>query len=90
MVILKKAAHNAFRSKFNCTIKGCLFHFTQALMRQIKEKGCYSLYKHNEKINNWFQLFKSLAFLPLDKVNEGFNISKKAYQTQMTKIFKHF
>jgi hypothetical protein len=73
----EKAAHNAFRSKFNCTIKGCLFHFTQALMRQIKEKGCYCLYRDNETVNKWFQLFKSLPFLPLDKVNEGFEYIKK-------------
>jgi hypothetical protein len=79
-----------FERKFNCTIKGCLFHFTQALMRQIKEKGCYCLNRDNETVNKWFQLFKSLAFLPLDKVNEGFEYIKKTIPDADNKNLKHF
>ena len=86
----EKAAHNAFRSKFDCEIKGCLFHFSQALLRQIKEKGCYLLYTNDETVNKWFQLFKSLAFIPLDKVNEGFEYIKNNIPDASNKNLQDF
>jgi hypothetical protein len=67
-----KAAQNAFRTVFKCTIKRCFFHFTQALLRQIKEKGLYCLYRDDVNVYKWFQLFKSLAFLPLGMVDQEF------------------
>ena len=61
----EKAAQNAFKINFNCKIKIFFNNFSQTLFRQIKEKGLLSLYKSDEYINKWLQLFESLAFHPL-------------------------
>jgi hypothetical protein len=60
------AVIRAFREVFpNVIAKGCFFHFTQALWRNIQSKGLSSLYsKSTSYVSFWLNLFKGLAFLP--------------------------
>jgi hypothetical protein len=68
----EKAVMLAFKNKYpNSTIKGCFFHFSQALMKNIQDKGLITSYRTNEYVNKSLNLFKGLAFLPLQMVQHG-------------------
>ncbi|RNA13080.1 Ragulator complex LAMTOR3 [Brachionus plicatilis] len=59
----------------NVVIKGCWFHFRQAIFRRAVRLGLkqhYHLDEHRELIN----LFGALALIPIEKINEGFEIIK--------------
>lgn len=53
------ATRNAFKKKFNCKWVGCFFHFTKALLKNIKKFNLYTLYLNDNGIQKWFQLFVS-------------------------------
>lgn len=67
--------------------KGCYFHFTQSIQRKICEK-----YKANYNKNLDFKLkikmLCSLAFLPLNKVYEGFYLLSKYIPSDIVKYFQ--
>ena len=69
------AAINAFKSIYASKFQGCLFHYSQCLLRHITAIKLYNQYKdqtENNSVHKWFQLFISLAFIPLDLVNFGY------------------
>jgi len=52
-------------------VKGCLFHFDQAVLKKIREYGLFEYYKKDENkfgkdnpIRKWLQALKSLPLLP--------------------------
>ncbi|CAM2725449.1 unnamed protein product [Rotaria socialis] len=58
----------------NILHKGCLFHFSQAVCRQVQSKGLTTKYNEDESFRlNVKQLF-SLAFVPLDQIIIGFDL----------------
>ena len=69
MVDFEKAAINAFRIHFpNAEIKGCWFHFTQAIHRKSKQIiGNKSSYIHKE----WLAKFYALALTPITHLREA-------------------
>ena len=68
-------AMNAFKEVFpNSTIKGCHFHFTQAIRRNIQENGLCAWYKKNKIIRGWLSLFGSLAFVPLEQMHNAWDL----------------
>jgi hypothetical protein len=67
-------AIKAFYDSFpGIQFKGCFFHFCQALWRKIMKLGLFNQYTNREdtSVFRWLQLFKGLAFLPLEKFVEG-------------------
>ena len=65
---------NAFGLHFpTATIKGCYFHFTQAIWRNITEKGLKKQYQNSTAIKKWLNQFKALALIPMNLVPQAWN-----------------
>ena len=56
----EQGAIGAFTEEFpGIEVKGCHFHFTQAIWRRIQEIGLITVYKENEVLRMWLEMFKS-------------------------------
>ena len=70
------AAHNAVQQIFTgVKIKGCRFHFGQALWRKIQSINSLRLLYNNNNENEtslWLKMFFGLPFLPIHEVTEAF------------------
>ena len=66
--LLKKNNHN---SKF---IIGCLFHFSQALWRQVQSNGLSTKYKEDEYFRLNVKKLIALAFVPVEDVVTVFDL----------------
>jgi hypothetical protein len=69
------AAHNAVQKIFTgVKIKGCRFHFDQALWRKIQSINSLRLsYNNNQNETGlWLKMFFGLPFLPVHEVTEAF------------------
>ena len=67
LVDFKLAAINAIQQTFpESVVKGCSFHFRQALMRRIQSLGLKSVYESDEypEVRRWFRLIMSMTMLP--------------------------
>jgi hypothetical protein len=75
IVDFEVTVHNVVRDLLPTTnIKGCLFHFGQALYRNLQGLGLASLYKTSDDVRKWFRMYIGLAFLPVAHVVEGYNL----------------
>lgn len=71
----EKAAINAIKEMFpETTIKGCNFHFNQALWRKVQELGLATLYRDNEDIRNHIRMCAALAYLPEETLPDAWLI----------------
>ena len=71
----EKAAITSFEKAYNCEFRGCLFHYTQCLLKHIKACKLFVHYEdqENKTVHKWFQLLISLPFLPVHIVEFNFN-----------------
>lgn len=74
---------NAFSNGFqynNLQVRHCYFHYSQAIYRKISELGLSGFYiGANNEFREYVLLMKSLNFLPLNRVLEGFHIIENMY-----------
>ncbi|CAF0949937.1 unnamed protein product [Brachionus calyciflorus] len=68
---LKKEAKTNFEQVQN---KGCLFHFTQNLLKKLVNCGLKSEYQKNEEFSKWFRSICGLALVPIEKSDQLFEI----------------
>ncbi|CAF3691775.1 unnamed protein product [Rotaria sp. Silwood1] len=47
------------------TVRGCLFHYGQALFRKFVDIGLKTPYKYDENLRDWFRSFAAISLLPL-------------------------
>lgn len=74
MVDYEKAIHNALRTVFpNIQVKGCWFHFTQAILRNLGSVGLKSKYKNNLEFRLIIQHLFNLALIPLEEIDKVYN-----------------
>ncbi|CAF1045622.1 unnamed protein product, partial [Brachionus calyciflorus] len=67
------AVINALKTKiFNASIKGCHFHYTQALWKNVRLIGLTNKYSENASIREWLNYFKSLPFVPFEELDNVF------------------
>ena len=87
MTDFEKAIHNAFLSEFpRISIKDCFFHFTQAVWKNIADFGLRKLYIDNSAFTKWLKKFMCLAFVPIDRVQDGFDFILARRPTNSKKV----
>jgi hypothetical protein len=68
----EQAVLSSFQSKFpGVVMKGCFFHYTQALWKNIVDNGLRKAYKYDTRTRNWLEMFKSLALIPTSMINDA-------------------
>lgn len=66
------AAIRAVEREFpNAEIKGCYFHFCQALWRKVQDLGIAVRYREEPLVQQWIRRAAGLALLPLNKVQDA-------------------
>lgn len=74
------AAYNAIRAEFPATtIKGCFFHFGQAIWRKLVDIGLKTFFNQDSNFRESVQMITSLALIPLDDIDEGWEIVKSSF-----------
>jgi len=64
-------AMNALRECFdNVVIKGCFFHYAQAIWRKTQTLGLATLYMEDNVVKQWVQRAAALALLPMEAVQD--------------------
>lgn len=75
----EKAPKNALEFHFpNITIRGCWFHFRQAVIRRAFSIGLKSKY-HTVSYQQFFSMLGALALVPIDQVKTSYEIIKSKY-----------
>ena len=83
VVDFELAAVNAFESEFpNSRVRGCYFHFNQALWRHIGELGLVRPYKDNRRFKKLVKKVMAIGFLPLAFVQNQFNMLRNTNSTR--------
>ena len=73
IVDFELAAINAFQSEFrNISVKGCYFHFNQALWKHIQDLGLTRAYKNDRRVKKLVKKIMALGFLPIPHVARSF------------------
>lgn len=77
------------------TVKGCWFHFNQALVRRMDKLGLRGRYRHDMDFKLWFRQFGALALIPETYLVEAFNIILGKIQQdwlddKLVKFLKYF
>lgn len=68
----EQAAIRAVHEEFpDANVKGCFFHFTQAIWRKVQDLGLAGLYKEDEHIQQWVRRAAGLPLLPVDEVQDA-------------------
>ena len=57
----------------NCVVHGCGFHYPQAVMKNISEKGLIKPYRDNKDFRHYIRKFQMLMLLPSTEVQTAFN-----------------
>lgn len=91
MVDFEMAAIRAIRMSFiNTQVKGCFFHFSQCIYRKIQAVGLQSAYKNNSGLNLKMRMIAALAYLPVNKVEDGFEALAGILPDEMNDLVTYF
>ncbi|CAF3878141.1 unnamed protein product, partial [Rotaria sp. Silwood1] len=74
----------------NVLHKGCLFHFSQALWRQVQSKGLTTTYNEDEYFRLNVKKLIALAFVPLDQVITGFDFICDQFDDDADDLLDYF
>ena len=69
---------------------GCLFHFSQAIWRKVQANGLATKYKEDECFRLNVKKLIALAFLPLDKVVDGFDLIADQFEDDADELLNYF
>ena len=86
---MRKAVRKVWK---NTSLKGCYFHYTQAIRRKSNSiKALSFLIKNNPNAYKVYKMFLKLPLLPMKKINAGLRSIIKFQNTlKLTKYFKKF
>ncbi|CAF1394457.1 unnamed protein product [Rotaria sp. Silwood1] len=74
----------------NVLHKGCLFHFSQAVWRQVQSKGLTTKYNEDEYFRLNVKKLIALAFVPLDQVITGFALICDQFNDDADDLLDYF
>ena len=73
MVDFEIAVLNAVRGSFpNSALKGCFFHFCQAIYRKVQSLGLQNRYRDDDEFNLKIRMLAAVAFVPTTDVIRAF------------------
>jgi len=68
----------SLRSRFPAaSVKGCLFHYTQAIWRNCQAIGLASHYSTSQSVRNYVKSLMALPFVPTDQLEQALNILRQ-------------
>ncbi|XP_050064458.1 uncharacterized protein LOC126553321 [Aphis gossypii] len=67
-------------------IVGCWFHSSQCIWQKIQELGLTNLYRENRKVHDLFRMVMTIALLPNHKLDEGFDVVRRMYHTNIKNL----
>ena len=75
MADFEPSLRNALRETFpQCTIKGCWFHYTQAVIRKIRKLGLTAEMTTNVEFKSWINSVLVVPLLPSRRIGEGYEL----------------
>jgi hypothetical protein len=85
---------NAIYGIFNIEIKGCWFHFNQAIIRKLFNLGFKMRFCNDIDFKLWVRRFGALALIPVEKIMEAWaiiiNTIPGELNTQIIKFLNYF
>ncbi|XP_054709080.1 uncharacterized protein LOC129218781 [Uloborus diversus] len=73
MLDFEAGAINALEEVFPfINVKGCYFHYSQAIWRKVQELGLVKNYVNSEETRTWIRRIIALPLVPMDEVSEAF------------------
>ncbi|VDI27117.1 Hypothetical predicted protein [Mytilus galloprovincialis] len=80
----EKGAWKAIRHIFpNASIKGCAFHFGQAIWRKVQDLGLKTTYSSRGVEYRYIRTLMALPFLPHSDIRPAFNTLKERWHTRI-------
>lgn len=71
------AIRNAVKKIFPAAkTKGCHFHFSQSIIKQVDKLGYRNLYRKNEIFRKGIRMLIYVAYLPSADISQGINVIK--------------
>ena len=88
VVDFEGAIWKALKSQMpNVSIKGCAFHWAQAVWRRIQEVGLQVAYVNDSAVHNLLRMFLALPFLPEEHILPAFTkLDTKAQSPQLQSV----
>ncbi|CAF3851266.1 unnamed protein product [Rotaria sordida] len=88
------AVKNVFYKNFPCVqVKGCLFHYGQALFRKFVDVNLRAAFKNDENVRIWFRSFAAVALLPPEDMNQAIedleSTITSSYQQQINMFLEY-
>ncbi|CAF1380347.1 unnamed protein product [Rotaria sordida] len=74
----------------NVLHKGCFFHFSQAIWRQVQRKGLVTKYKEDEYFRLNVRKLIALAFVPVDEITTGFELIANQFDDDADDLLDYF
>ncbi|CAF1624098.1 unnamed protein product [Rotaria magnacalcarata] len=74
----------------NILHKGCLFHFSQVVWRQVQSKGLTTKYNEDEVFRLNVKQLIALAFVPLDQIIIGFDLICDQFDADADDLLEYF
>jgi hypothetical protein len=69
---------------------GCYFHFTNAIYRQIQHLHLTTIYRDDEKARSTARKLMALPLIPLDYIEDAFDIIANEAPDSMTSLVDYF
>lgn len=93
MTDFELASIEAFKAAFpGVENRGCFFHFSQSIYRQIQRAGFQSRYENNAEFALKMKYLPALAFVPVDRVIESFETlcEERLFPSEIDDILDYF
>ena len=72
LIDFEAAVQKAAKLEFpGIKVKGCFFHFCQAIYKKLVELGLKTLYSTNSDVKMWVEKLMALSLVPLDQIEDG-------------------